>query len=165
MIQVNKIEIVQVNDNSYELEMSTFKQMLYQIHLLKPKGVQYNRFTNRWACPISVFPELKQNISSLAVIVEPTEGGEPVRKKMKLNDKPVENKENKFIYISHLNPYKLKVELSVYDSTIVKELKEIQGAYFQKPCWIIGVEHLSLLQNKLEKFSEWIIRENLDTVS
>ena len=47
----------------------------------------------------------------------------------------------------------------------MKELKEIQGAYFQKPCWIIGLEHLSLLQNKLEKFSEWIIRENLDTVS
>ena len=79
MNRVNKIEIVQVNDKSYELEMSTFKQMLYQIHLLKPKGVQYNRFTNRWACQINIFPELKENISSLAEIIEPTD--EPVRLK------------------------------------------------------------------------------------
>ena len=45
--------------------------MLYQIHLLKPKGVQYNRFTNRWACPINIFHELQENISSLAEIIEP----------------------------------------------------------------------------------------------
>ena len=57
------------------------------------------------------------------------------------------------------------VELSVYDSSIVKELKEIQGAYFQKPFWIISIEHLSLLQNKLEKFKDWVINETLDTVN
>ena len=163
MNRVNKIEIVQVNDNSYELEMSTFKQMLYQIHLLKPKGVQYNRFTNRWACPINIFPELKENISSLAEIIEPTD--EPVKKRMRLNDKPIENKENRIISVTHLNPYKIRVELSVYDSSIVKELKEIQGAYFQKPFWIISIEHLSLLQNKLEKFKDWVINETLDTVN
>ena len=73
MNRMNKIEIVQVNDNSYELEMSTFKQMLYQIHLLKPKG------------PINIFPELKENISSSAEIIEPTD--EPVKKRMRLDDK------------------------------------------------------------------------------
>ena len=57
------------------------------------------------------------------------------------------------------------MELSVYDSSIVKELKEIQGAYFQKPFWIISIEHLSLLQNKLEKFKDWVINETLDTVN
>ena len=168
MNKVNKIEIVQVNDVSYELEMSTFKQMLYQIHLLKPKGVNYNRFTNRWACPITVFPELKENISLLAEIIEPT-GDEPIRKRIKTTDKTLANKEseNKIISISHLNPFKLKVELSVYNSAIVKELKEIQGAYFQKPYWIISVDNLSLLKNKLEQFTDWEIRENLqfDTVN
>ena len=53
---------------------------------------------------------------------------------MKKNDKTIERKEseNKFISISHLNPFKLTVELSVYNSAIVKELKEIQGAFKER---------------------------------
>lgn len=156
---MNQIEFVQVDNDTYELEMVSFKRVLDQIHLLKPKGCYYNRLTNRWACPSHLFSELKQNIFSLAHIIEPV--SEPPIKKIKLD---MESDDYKQIYISHLNPYKISVKLSNYDAQIVASIKEIKGAYFSKPFWIVKVEDLDILKTKLEQFKEWNLVETLDTV-
>ena len=80
---MNQIEFVQVDNDTYELEMVSFKGVLDQIHLLKPKGCYYNRLTNRWACLSHLFSELKQNIFPLAQIIEPV--SEPTIKQIKLD--------------------------------------------------------------------------------
>ena len=160
---MNLIELVQVSDNIVEIEMTTFKQMLYQIHLLKPKGVHYNRFTNRWACPMEVVPQLKQSISSLAQIVEAA--FEPTNKKIKLLEEQSNYvKGKKIIVLSHFNQYQLAVKILPFDADIVSAIKEIKGSYFQKPYWLIATERLEELQNILIEFKEYTLEEKLDTV-
>ena len=76
----------------------------------------------------------------------------------------MESDDYKQIYISHLNPYKISVKLSKYDAQIFASIKEIKGAYFSKPFWIVKVEDLDILKAKLEQFKEWNLVVTLDTV-
>ena len=60
----------------------------------------------------------------------------------------MESDDYKQIYISHLNPYKISVKLSKYDAQIFASIKEIKGAYFSKPFWIV-CRRFGHLENKV----------------
>jgi hypothetical protein len=187
---MNEINLIQVDDNTFEINLITVGKILKLIHNLKPYA-QYNKDNQRWQIPANFINKFCKDIEPYALIytnnLENKDVDHPSpcsyhtaeeyeEETLLKNDDEIKSypqkkylkSQNQLISksITLLNHRdKIGIKISEYNREIFDAIKKITGAYYDKPFLTVALHDYHKLKAILKKFqSDWKIKECLDIV-
>ena len=157
---MNQIQMIDVGNGVYEIDMITMKKVLEKIQSMKLQGAYYCQESKKWRIPVGLYEELKKNTENEASFIEPVA---QVSDQYKSNFIKQANQNNELL-ICKYNQSQISLKLTNYDEAIIKVLKSIRYASYKKEYgWVIYLNHYDFLIYQLKsQFPQLKINNKLD---